>query len=63
MSEPTDIPFGSRPLRCEMLVGGQRVIRWLTPRQMGMSEQSITEMELAEADAESERQTRLRKAS
>lgn len=59
MSEYADYPFGNRPLRCEMLVGGRRVVKWLTPRQMGMDEQSIAEMELAEADAEIERRSRL----
>lgn len=63
MEDYTGRPFGSRPIRCEMLVGGQRVVKWLTPRQMGMSEQAIAEMESMEDDAEVERQTKLRKAS
>ena len=52
----TDRPFGDRPLRCEFTdAKGERVVRWLTPRQMGLDEATIASMERQEAEAEKRR--------
>ena len=45
-------PFGSRPLWVKQADGSAR---WLTPRQMGMSEAQIAAIEAAEAEAEARR--------
>lgn len=56
MSAPTTFPFGDRPLRCEWTdPTGKRVVRWLTPRQMGLDEATIQNMERLEAEAEERR--------
>jgi hypothetical protein len=50
------LPFGDRPLRCEWTdPTGKRIVRWLTPRQMGMDEAAIKDMERLEAEAEQKR--------
>ena len=56
MMTATDRPFGDRPLRCEWTdPTGKRVVRWLTPRQMGLDEATIASMERQEAEAEKRR--------
>ena len=53
---PPAVPFGDRPLRCEWTdPTGKRVVRWLTPRQMGLDEAAIKDMERLEAEAEQKR--------
>jgi hypothetical protein len=43
-------------MRCEWTdPTGKRVVRWLTPRQMGMNEATIKDMERQEAEAEQKR--------
>jgi hypothetical protein len=41
-------PFGQRPIWVKQADGS---VRWLTPRQLGMSEDAIAAIEAAEADA------------
>ena len=56
MTAYADRPFGDRPLRCEWTdPTGKRVVRWLTPRQMGLDEATIASMERQEAEAEKRR--------
>ena len=56
MTAYADRPFGDRPLRCEFTdAKGERVVRWLTPRQMGLDEATIASMERQEAEAEEKR--------
>ena len=56
MSQYAKYPFGDRPLRCEWTdPTGKRVVRWLTPRQMGLDEATIKSMERQEAEAEKRR--------
>jgi hypothetical protein len=56
MSQYAQYPFGDRPLRCEWTdPTGKRVVRWLTPRQMGLDEATIQSMERQEAEAEQKR--------
>jgi hypothetical protein len=53
---PPAVPFGDRPLRCEWTdPTGKRIVRWLTPRQMGINEATIQSMERQEAEAEQKR--------
>jgi hypothetical protein len=43
-------------MRCEWTdPTGKRVVRWLTPRQMGLDEATIKSMERQEAEAEQKR--------
>jgi hypothetical protein len=43
-------------MRCEWTdPTGKRVVRWLTPRQMGLDEATIQSMERQEAEAEQKR--------
>ena len=56
MNQYAKYPFGNRPLRCEWTdAKGERVVRWLTPRQMGLDEATIKSMERQEAEAEEKR--------
>ena len=56
MTTYADRPFGDRPLRCEWTdAKGERVVRWFTPRQMGLDEATIASMERQEAEAEEKR--------
>ena len=56
MTAYTDRLFGDRPLRCEWTdPTGKRVVRWLTPRQMGLDEATIADIERLEAEAEEKR--------
>ena len=53
---PLAVPFGDRPLRREWTdPTGKRIVRWLTPRQIGMDEATIKDMERLEAEAEQKR--------
>jgi len=53
---PLAVPFGDRPLRCEWTdPTGKRIVRWLTPRQIGIDEATIASMERQEAEAEEKR--------
>lgn len=53
---PLAVPFGDRPLRCEWTdPTGKRIVRWLTPRQIGMDEATIKDMERLETEAEQKR--------
>ena len=56
MNQYAKYPFGNRPLRCEFTdAKGERVVRWLTPRQMGLDEATIADIERLEAEAEKRR--------
>ena len=56
MNQYAKYPFGNRPLRCEWTdPTGKRVVRWLTPRQMGLDEATIADIERLEAEAEEKR--------
>lgn len=55
-------PFGARKIRCEWYAYGRKLVAWLTPQELGMSDTTIANMERLEVEGDSRPRRRKEKA-